>query len=91
MSSPATGEAKYNVTLATTEILRFDGMSGALIDAFVTGGPLYADGLVFGPDGDLFVTVNIGGVVLIKLVKQIRVPKAYFPGISVDTVGQKKH
>lgn len=49
----------YVVSGRTNEILRFDGISGGLIDIFVTagsGGLLDPVDLRFGPDGHLYVT-----------------------------------
>ncbi len=47
------------VSSATNEVLRYDGQTGAFIDAFVTagsGGLSGPTGLVFGPDGNLYVS-----------------------------------
>src|SRR3990170_1183036 len=43
----------------SNEVLRYDGTTGAFIDAFVTAGSGGLDvpvGLVFGPDGNLYVS-----------------------------------
>ena len=45
----------------TSEVLRFDGVTGAFMDVFadlssISGGVEEPEGLVFGPDGDLYVS-----------------------------------
>jgi hypothetical protein len=45
--------------LGTDSVLRYDGVTGAFIDAFVPaagGGLSFPEGLVFGPDGNLYVS-----------------------------------
>lgn len=57
----------YVTSANTDEILRYNGTTGAFIDAFVTAG---AGGLdrptdpVFGPDGNLYVSTFNNGTVL---------------------------
>lgn len=47
----------YVASSATHQILRYDGVSGALRDVFVDGGELGGPfSLIFGPDGDLYVS-----------------------------------
>ena len=46
-------------SLNSDEVLRYDGATGAFIDAFVptgSGGLSFPDGLVFGPDANLYVS-----------------------------------
>jgi DNA-binding beta-propeller fold protein YncE len=45
----------------TNQILRYDGTTGAFLDAFVpagSGGLAQPSGLVFGPDGNLYVAAH---------------------------------
>ena len=52
-------EELYVVNSDTSEVLRYDGTTGAFIDAFVTpgsGGLLNVNGMVFGPNGNLDVS-----------------------------------
>ncbi|MEO8656916.1 MAG: NHL repeat-containing protein [Bryobacteraceae bacterium] len=54
-------------TAATASIKRFNGTTGAYIDTFVPGGSsgmTYANSLVFGPDGNLYVADNGASAVL---------------------------
>ena len=50
----------YVASLPTSSILQYDGATGEFISEFVpsgSGGLSYPGGLVFGPDGNLYVTV----------------------------------
>jgi hypothetical protein len=43
-------------------VLRYDGVTGALIDEFTKGGDLQSPtGIIFGPDGSLYVATGTGG------------------------------
>ncbi len=41
-----------------SNILRFDGSTGNFVDVFVSGGLGFVDGIIWGPDGNLYVTSN---------------------------------
>jgi outer membrane protein assembly factor BamB len=45
----------YVSSLNNSQILRFNGTTGAFIDVFASGGTFLPQGLVFGPDGNLYV------------------------------------
>ncbi len=52
---------------SSNEVLRYNGATGAFIDAFVTqmsGGLALPEGLVFGPDGNLYVSSEFTNEVL---------------------------
>jgi hypothetical protein len=52
---------------ATSEVMRYDGTTGAFEGVFVTagsGGLNEAEGMAFGPNGNLFVASELGNAVL---------------------------
>ena len=72
------------------DILRYDGSTGAFIDAFVPAGSGGLDepvGLTFGPDGHLYVGTNIGGTGGGGPDKVLRFqgPTESNPGAFIDT------
>jgi hypothetical protein len=58
----------YVATADTNEVLRYDGVTGAFLDTFVTtsgnGGLDFPGGLQFDPDGNLYVSSYLGNQVL---------------------------
>src|SRR5262245_11033384 len=57
-ATPAHGNLFVSSSL-TNQVLEYDGTTGAFVTAFVgagSGGLCFPEGLVFGPNGNLFVT-----------------------------------
>src|SRR5262245_6507456 len=57
----------YLSSAASSEVLRYDGTTGAFKQVFITaglGGLDEAEGMAFGPNGNLFVASELGNAVL---------------------------
>lgn len=75
----------YVASLPTSSILQYDGDTGALVGEFVPSGSgslSYPGGLVFGPDGNLYVTVlDLGKG---NSVLRYQGPRSANPGAFID-------
>jgi sugar lactone lactonase YvrE len=61
------GNYMYVVSIYTNQVLQYDAMSGAYVGVFVTagsGGINGPDGMIFGPDGNLYVSGSNGNSVV---------------------------
>lgn len=72
---PGGGRVLYVTSALSNQVLRYNGLTGAFIDAFVTagsGGLISPEGLAFGPDGNLYVASGLSNEVLLARGRRSR-------------------